>query len=230
MIQTPYTASDPTEDIKSLRLQSELIMEDVYDEVDTKGSKSIKILNKSLRREVDIVFCFWNDTENYLQFNEKDSRGVYLFDFPKEKKIEDFPFKHLEEVNNKGDQTNDGSRKGIRLLKTLKADSTREYENLSSFQLTTLVHQIHNSQLNYSFPGKEIDIARAMSFELEQVIADKGYRQSIQSPNKSEFPFDDEDASLPDLKKLKEELDLLLIDCGNDVDNIIRKGQKIVYS
>lgn len=229
LIQTPYTASDPHQDIKLLRRQSELILEDIYDEVDTKGSKSIKVTNKHLRREVDIVFCFWNDTENYLQSLSKSKRGVYLFDFPNDEKIEDFPFMHLEEVNLKGNLTMDGSRKAIRLLKTLKSDSTGEYKNLSSFQITTVVHNIHSSQLMYSHTGMEVQIARAVSYELQQIISDTDYRKSLLSPNQTEAPLAD-DSCLPDIIRLKSELDNLLLDCGKSVDDILRKGQKIIYS
>jgi hypothetical protein len=53
----PYTDSKPNSDIKSLRSQSEKIMEDIYDEVDKTGKKNISIFNKSLNRKVDI-FAF----------------------------------------------------------------------------------------------------------------------------------------------------------------------------
>ena len=77
-----YTESDPTTDIKDLRSQSEKIMDSIYDEVDKSGAKSIAIFNKSLNRKVDIVFCYWYHTKEYIEQNSEYYRGVYLFDFP----------------------------------------------------------------------------------------------------------------------------------------------------
>ena len=208
----PYTASEPNSDIKELRNQSEKIMEGIYDEVDKTGKKSISIFNKSLNRKVDIVFCFWYNSKEYEETSNGYYRGLYLFDFTKNEKILDYPFAHISQVNAKGDRTKDGSRKGIRLLKTLKADN--EDIELTSFHLTTIVHSIDDMKLNYHV-GKEIDIAKAISIHLEQLINDGDYRRSIKSPNGMEKPLKDD--TVEGLKKIKSDLDELISDVQKEL-------------
>lgn len=220
----PYTETDPNLDIKSLRSQSEKIMETKYDEVDKSGKKNISIFNKSLNRKVDIVFCFWYNSKKYDETSNEYYKGIYLFDFDKEEKILDYPFAHINQVNAKGDNTNDGSRKAIRLLKTLKADSTEDI-NISSFHLTTIVHSIDNSELYY-YRGKEINIAKAVSKQLNRIITDSNYRKGIESPNGTEKPLKDE--TVDGMKKIKVDLDQLIEDVNKELYlNYFEKGELI---
>jgi len=220
----PYTDSNPNPDIKNLRSQSEKIMEDIYDEVDKTGKKNISIFNKSLNRKVDIVFCFWYNSKIFEETSNEYYRGIYLFDFTKEEKILDYPFAHIGQVNTKGDNTNDGSRKGIRLLKTLKADADID---ISSFHLTTIVHSISDNELYYH-RGKEINIAKAVSNHLEKLINNREYRGSIESPNGTEKPLKDD--IVAGMKKIKADLDELITDVHKELYlGYFEKGE-LMYS
>lgn len=220
----PYTDSDPNSDIKSLRRQSEKIMESIYDEVDKTGKKNISITNKSLNRKVDIVFCFWCNSKKYEETSDEYYRGIYLFDFSKEEKILDYPFAHISQVNTKGDSTNDGSRKGIRLLKTLKADGDID---ISSFHLTTIVHSIDDNELYYH-RGKEINIAKSISSQLELLITNDEYRRSVKSPNGFEKPLQDNTISA--MRKIKSDLDELIADVHKELYlGYFEKGE-LIYS
>jgi len=223
-----YTASDPTEDIKELRKQSETILDNIYDIVDKEGTKSIAIFNKSLNRKVDVVFCYWYHTKEYIEQNNEFYRGIYLFDFVKERKIKDFPFAHIKNVNYKGEQTNDGSRKAIRLLKTMKVDSDSKIK-LSSFHLTTLVHDMSNDELYFDKRGKEVLIANAISNQLAKMISNPVYRKGIKSPNGTEKPFQD-DTIVEELVKMKSELDSLLEDISRELKSPINRREIIIYS
>lgn len=223
---SPYTASEPNTDIKSLRSQSEKILSNIYDEVDKSGVKSISIFNKSLNRKVDIVFCFWYNTKDYEEKKNEYYRGVYLFDFQKEIKIRDYPFAHISQVNSKGDNTNDGSRKAIRLMKNLKADSESNID-LSSFHITTIVHGIENNELYYR-TGGELSIAKAVSSQLSKLISDSNYRQNTKSPNGTEFPITSE--TVPEMKKIKIDLDALIEDVQKEFYyGYFQKGE-LIYS
>lgn len=204
-----YTLSDPHEDIFELRKQSTGTMKRTYDDVDTTGEKSISIFNKNLHRKVDIVFAYWYESKIYQETENEYYKGIYLYNFANKEKIKDFPFATIHNVNYKGDNTADGSRMGIRLLKNMKADSETTIE-LSSFQLTSLVHSIDNSLLNYSLTG-EISIARAISSEIYKLINDSSYRISVTCPNSIENPFEQE-SCVPQLQALKADLDLLIED------------------
>ncbi len=225
--KNPYNDSDPNSDIISLRSQSETIMEDIYDEVDKTGAKSIAIFNKSLNRKVDIVFCFWLNTKDFEDSGNEYYRGVYLYNFHEKRKIKDYPFAHISQVNVKGDNTNDGSRKCIRLLKTLKADSDNDID-LSSFHLTTIVHSIENSKVYYT-TGNELQLAIETSREIEKLISDSTYRKAVKSPNGTEKPFE-KDEVVPELRKLKADLDALILDVSKEAYySYFSKGQ-MIYS
>lgn len=213
----PYTESNPQIDIEQLRDQATKILRSKYDVVDTTGAKSIWIYNKNLKRKVDIVFAYWYNSEQYLQNNSEYYRGVQLYDFPvRERQNPDYPFAHIQNVNWKGDSTNDGSRRGIRLLKNLKADSDQNID-LSSFQVTTIVHSIDDILLHYR-AGSEWKIAKAISEEMNTLIELPTYRRQVKSPNGVEYPLS-EDKTVQEIRKLKSDLDELLIDTAKEVNN-----------
>lgn len=222
-----YKESDPTQDIKELRKQSEDILDDIYDIVDKEGAKSIFIFNKSLKRKVDVVFCYWYHTKEYIEQNDEYYRGVYLFDFKKEMKIKDYPFAHIQNVNLKGKNTNDGSRKGIRLLKTIKVDSEEKIE-LSSFHLTTLVHNIADEDLYFDKRGKEVLIANSISNQVAKMITDSTYRKNMECPIEIEKPFQN-DTIVPELVKMKSELDSILEDVSKELNSPVNKRELIIY-
>lgn len=214
---SPYTDSDPKIDIEQLRDQASKIMKAIYDSVDVSGAKGISIYNKNLKRKVDIVFAYWYDTPGYYENKDEYYRGIQLFDFPaRSRQIADYPFAHIQNVNWKGDNTNDGSRRGIRLLKNLKADSDQSID-LSSFQITTIVHSIENLRLQYGV-GSEWKIAKAISEEMNTLIEIPTYRKQVKSPNGVEYPLS-EDQTVQEIKKLKLDLDELLIDTAKEAQN-----------
>jgi len=212
---SPYTASVPRDDIQELRKQATSILQSKYDNVDANGENCVSIFNKSLHRKVDIAFGFWYNTNDYERTNDEYYRGIYLHKHPSCNRKQDFPFAHLYNVNLKGDSTADGSRKGVRLLKNLRADSDVEFQHLKSFQLTTIVHAIDNGQLFYQ-PGQELSIAHAISGELARLIDSPVYRQSVKSPNTTEQPLGKEGIE-KELNLLKTDLDTLIEDATKDI-------------
>lgn len=217
---SPYQGI-PSDDIAELRAQSLKIMESIYDEVDDSNDKCISIFNKALKRKVDIVFAFWYNTSQYNNSNNEYYRGIK---FKTNQTQPDYPFAHIKIVNDKGQSTLDGSRRGIRLLKTLKEDCDQNIKNIKSFHLTTIVHSIDNSLLNFS-PGREINIAQALSSKLKTVIDNSEYRKSLKSPNGIETPLFD-DKLVPNLQYLKNDLDLLIEDSAKDLfkSNVLQKA------
>lgn len=220
-----YTESIPDSDIVSLRKQSTEIMKKIYDEVNDSGEKGIHIFNKNLRQKVDLVFCFWYHSQKYVQTNDEYYKGIYLYDFIKNKKQDrDFPFAMIHNVNNKGDQTLDGSRRGIRLLKTLKADSEESINNLKSFHLTSIVHSIDSPKLSYQ-PGNELQIARSVSDRLDHLIHNSAERKSLQCPKGTEKPLTNDNV-VHDMTVIKRDLDILISDTQNELSksDFVRKA------
>lgn len=219
-IISPYPGV-PSNDIAELRKQAVKIMKATYDEVDDSHDKCISIFNKALNRKVDIVFAFWYNTQEFNTSNDEFHRGVK---FKVGQAQADFPFAHIRMVNNKGNYTSDGSRRGIRLLKNLREDSDVKIEKLKSFHLTSIVHAIENSLL-YFVPGSEIKIAQVISSEMGKLLNDPAYRKSIKSPNGIESPLAD-DGVVFDLKSLKSDLDMLIEDASKDLSksDFLRKS------
>lgn len=209
-----YTASNPDDDIKELRTQSTKILKSIYDEVDDSGEKCVTIFNKSLNRKVDIVFAFWYHSKKYEETKDEFYKGVYLYKFPTKTKIKDFPFATIHNVNFKGGNTSDGSRRGIRLLKSIRADADIKID-LSSFHLTSLVHSIDDNLLQYS-SGQELNIANAMSAQFKKAIEEPSFRKGIKSPNGIQTPLQ-KDELVAELKKMKADLDTLIEDASKEI-------------
>lgn len=209
----PYRDSDPDEDIKEMRKQALKILKGIYDEVDDSNEKCISILNKNLKIWVDVVFAYWYNTEDYERFKSEYYRGVKI---KSRSATPDFPFAHISRVQDKGDLTQDGSRRGIRLLKTLKEDSETKIHLVKSFHLTTVVHSIDNTYLFYQ-PGNDINIAQAISDKLYRIINDPEYRKSIKSPNGCEQPLTN-DELVKELRLIKADLDDLIFDAKSEIN------------
>ncbi len=210
----PYTATDPNTDIRELRDQSASILKKIYQEVDDSGEKCISIFNKDLNRKVDVVFAFWFNSEKYISSGDEYYRGIRI---GKSHARTDFPFAHAHQVNLKGDNTNDGSRRAIRLLKNLGADSETEIKLLRGFHYTTLVNPISGTEIFYQ-PGNDIEIAKSVSTQLGRLITEPEYRKQLKSPNGTEQPLAD-DGMVPEFQKIKEDLDTLIVDSSKELSS-----------
>jgi hypothetical protein len=222
-IISPYTASEPKDDIKNLRTQSFKILRDIYDEVDDSSEKCISIYNKSLGRKVDVVFAFWYNTEKYEEANDEFYRGVKFSVIGDP----DFPFAHLHNVNYKGDTTSDGSRKAIRLLKNLNADSDNDLDLLKGFHFTTVIHSIQNALLLHP-NSSELSIAKTSSDELGRLIDNSFYRKSVKSPNGTECPLI-KDEFVNELQLVKNDLDELIKDCSMEIGSYAVQKALLTY-
>jgi hypothetical protein len=212
-VANPYKG-EPEDDISELRQQTFKILKDIYDEIDNTNEKSITIFNKALQRKVDVVFGFWYNTPEYNGSSDEYYRGI------KFKPIQpqaDFPFAHIRHVNAKGDFTVDGSRMGIRLLKTLKEDCEENLNEISSFQLTSIVHSIDDSKISYE-SGAEIKIAQSISNQFSMIINNDDYRKTIVSPNGIENEVIPS-SLIKKLQRLKLDLDTLIEDASKDLRN-----------
>lgn len=207
----PYRDSDPNSDIKQLRSQSLIILKGIYSEVDDSSEKCLCIFNKDLHRYVDVVFGFWYNTEEYDKNNNEYYRGVKL---THSHASPDFPFAHANNVNYKGESTEDGSRRAIRLLKNLAADCDTEIKLLRGFHFTTVVHDIANELIRYN-KINDIAIAQAVSNQLDRIINDTVYRVLLKSPNGTEHPLNKE-GMVSEFTLIKQDLDTLIADSSRE--------------
>lgn len=212
-----WTGSVPDEDIIEYRKQTTSILKGIYDDVDTTNEKCVSIVNKSLNRKVDVVFAFWYNSDKYETERDEYYRGIYLYKFPTGPKQLDYPFAHMHQVNAKGDETVDASRRALRLLKTLKADCETDLGGLKSFQLTAVVHSMDSTRLRY-YLANDLTIATETSDQIRKILEDSVYRKSIKSPNGMENPLASDEV-VPLLSRLKEDLDELIVDATRELNS-----------
>lgn len=134
------------QDLKQLRLDSENILDNVYDICDTTKPKSIKIKNQSLNREVDIVIANWYDDVTSIINDKGDYRGIQVYNKDTHSKGDpDYPFLSIKRINERSAVTNGRLKKMIRFLKNVKSDSNQEID-LSSFDINAVCYDIEVSK------------------------------------------------------------------------------------
>ncbi|MCQ2159484.1 MAG: hypothetical protein MJY97_00160 [Bacteroidales bacterium] len=134
---------DSDSDLRQLRLSIESIMSSHYDICDISKPKSVKITNKHLHRDVDIVTSSWFQSFDYvINGMPKERRGIKIYN----KDLNcaegpDFPFLSISLINNRSAETQGRLKKMIRFLKNVRTDSDQEI-NLSSFDINAICYSI----------------------------------------------------------------------------------------
>ncbi len=206
---SPYKG-DPLEDLKQLRNETYLVLDSVYETVDNSNAKAIKVFPTNPKRMVDVVSANWFNSNEYATNGRRELyRGINIYNKDEHSRSRDFPFLHIERINKKDPRTNGGFKKLIRLLKTLKVDADVEIK-LNSFEITCALYDITDEKLN--FPElNQLQLLPVASEQLNKLITNDVYRQSLKSPNGKENAFPD-DKKVIELKKLKREVDDLIAD------------------
>ena len=111
-------------------------------QVDTTGSKAIKISGGSLARPVDVVPSHWHDNVHYQASGNEIDRMVTIFDSKAKRTFDNLPFVHMARVRQRCELTAGGLRKGIRLAKNVKADAIKEGTKITlpSFDIAAIMY------------------------------------------------------------------------------------------
>ncbi|KAA6316836.1 hypothetical protein EZS27_032916, partial [termite gut metagenome] len=142
---SPYQGN-PINDLRILRFDSEKILKEIYDICDTTKPKAIKIKNKSLNREVDVVIANWYDDVISIINNKGDYRGIQIYNKTTDNRENpDYPFLSIKRINEKSTETNGRLKKMIRFLKNCKANSDQNID-LSSFDINAICYDIDVSE------------------------------------------------------------------------------------
>jgi len=223
----PYRGN-PLQDLKDLRRDSFSILNNIYKDVDNNNSKAIKVHPTSPNRKVDVVIANWFNSNLYTQVSNEIYRGINFLDRDNNKRVECYPFLHINEVNDKGVRVNHGLHKLIRLLKNIKADIETKI-NLSSFEITSLLFGISDSSLRKS-DKQQLLLLKEAQFQLGKLLRDSYYRDNLISPNQKEYVFRNK-GKVDDLKKMKNEIDTLIIDIQTEAysNRIGGFNQEIIY-
>lgn len=212
----PYQG-DPLQDLKQLRSETYRVLDSVYDTVDNSNAKAIKVFPTNPKRMVDVVSANWFNSNEYVTNGRNELyRGINIYNKDEHSRSKDFPFLHIERVNNKEPMTNGGFKKLVRLLKTLKVDADVEIK-LNSFEITCALYDIPNVKLNLP-EVNQLLLLPVASEQLNKLITNDTYRRSLKSPNGKENAFPN-DNKIIELKKLKREVDDLMSDIKSDLES-----------
>lgn len=139
-----YTGS-VEDDLRNLRADSERILKGVYNTCDTTHAKAIKIRNRGIGRDVDVVVSNYYDDVTSVVNNKGAYRGIQVYDkYTHQRSDPDYPFLSIERINSRGLETVGRIKKMIRFLKNMKAKSTHDIK-LSSFDFNAICYDIPTS-------------------------------------------------------------------------------------
>lgn len=138
-----YTG-DGLKDLRDLRLNSEGILTYTYEICDIRNSKAIKITNKSLNRDVDVVVANWYDDVVSIINDKGEYRGIQVYNKDlHSRELPDYPFLSISRINQRSADTNGRLKRMIRFLKNIKADSGKaDQVKLSSFDFNAICYDI----------------------------------------------------------------------------------------
>ncbi|MBR9845293.1 MAG: hypothetical protein GYB35_03885 [Algicola sp.] len=179
---------DANQDLRKMRLEAEKVLLSIYNDVDLSKNKSIEVILTNPKRKVDVVTASWYKSVNAAKTGDKAEKGISVYDKSKNERLPvDFPFLKIKMLNEKDKTVNGRLKKMIRFLKTIKADSDIKID-ISSFDISSLCYNI-NFLTYYDKPYYEL--VYVLQVELDHLVADEFYRNSIKSIDGTEYIFRD---------------------------------------
>lgn len=197
-------------DLRKNRLDSENRLNTVYDICDMSHPKAIKITNKNLNRDVDVVIAAWYDNViSVLQDKKEEFRGVQIYNKDTNSKGNpDYPFLSIKRINERSSETNGRLKKMIRFIKNIKADSKLEI-TLSSFDLNAICYDIktedYKSKIFY-------ELVPVVFLQLKKISEDEDKANNLKSVDGNEYIFRNNPNKLDSLKNLLSEVEYILSD------------------
>lgn len=192
-----------------LRSRVEFRLEEAFPaaKVDKAGAKAVKISGGSLARDVDVVPAHWSDTVQYQATGTASDRGTNILDKKAMTTIKNQPFRHIELIGARCDQSGGGLRKAIRLCKNVKADSDRKV-TLPSFDIASVMYHADLDALRY---GRfyELSILAETQRHLDVLTCNHAMAQTLYVPDGSRLIFDTTE-KLQGLNELSRDMDELL--------------------
>lgn len=158
--------------------------------VDTGNAKSIQLSEGGFRRKVDVVPSHWFDSVDYQATSLETFRGISVVDKKTRESFKNFPFLFGYKINTKGRETNDGSKMGTRLLKSIKSDSEND-NALSSYDIASLMYHCPATQI-YSNAGRELAVLAGTESWLSGLVNNKQAAIMLDAPDGTRKVIDTE--------------------------------------
>lgn len=203
---------DSLDDLRSMRLSNERVLQNTYDICDISNPKAIMITNQDLHRDVDIVTASWYDDVQSIISDKGDFRGVQIYNKDNHlKESSDFPFLSIKRINERGSSTHGRIKKMIRFLKTLKADSNQDVK-LNSFEINAICYNIPTTEYD---DATYLQLVIVLYLEFTKISSDSTYANQIVSVDGREYIFRGKPNRLTEFQKLNSELLKLINDLIN---------------
>lgn len=202
--------STALQDLRTNRIDSENTLLPIYDICDISHAKAIKITNKSLNRDVDIVIANWYDNITaVIRDKETDYRGIQVYDKLNNRKgSADYPFLSIKRVNERSSTTGGRLKRMIRFLKNIKVDSTATIK-LTSFDINAICYDIEISK----YSDKNFyELVPIVYLQLKSLSENETIANTLKSVDGNEFIFRGNSEKLESLRNLMNEIDNILLD------------------
>lgn len=197
------------EDLKKLRLDSESILENVYDVCDITHPIAIKITNLSLKRDVDIVIANWHDDITSIINDKGDYRGIQIYNKEKNQKGKaDYPFISINKINERSAATNGRLKKMIRFLKNVKAISEHVID-LSSFDINAICFDIDPTKYQNLTIFELVPLLHA---QMKSICTNSEHSDNLISVDGREYIFRGNSTKLNNVKSLLGEVEWVYAD------------------
>jgi hypothetical protein len=205
---SPYSGN-PLDDLRALRMESEKTLKETYDICDISKPKSIKVKNKNLNREVDVVIANWYDDVKSILYDKGDYRGIQLYNKESNsREAADYPFLSIKRINDRSSETNGKLKKMIRFLKNSKANSDHNIE-LSSFDINAICYDIDaKDYINLSF----YELVPLVYNKIKSLCTNEDKANSLVSVDGREYVFRYSTKKLDSLRLLLAEVEGIFSD------------------
>ncbi|MGJ1366773.1 nucleotidyltransferase domain-containing protein [Sphingobacterium spiritivorum] len=205
-------AGNALDDLRQLRLDSEGILQKKYIVCDISKPKSIKIENKDLKREVDVVISNWYDDVTSIVNDKGTNRGIQVYNKELHQKGKvDFPFVSIDRINARSAETFGRLKKMIRFLKNLKAKSDLQID-LSSFDFNAICYDIDVSVYRHAV---FYELVPVLYHQLTRLAGDTNLANSLLSVDGREYIFRGKPEKMQSLRNLLIEINAILLDLKN---------------
>jgi hypothetical protein len=213
-INGPNYEGNSQEDLRTLRLESERILKNRYNNCELNKPKSIKIKNLDLNREVDIVIANWFDDITSVINGKGEYRGIQVYNKDTNlPETADYPFLSIKRINDKSVETGARLKKMIRFLKNNKGNSELDID-LSSFDINAICYDIEVSKYkNLPF----YSLIPIIYNQLKTICTDKEYADNIISVDGREYIFRGKAQKVDNVKKLLVEVESIFMDLKNAI-------------
>jgi hypothetical protein len=166
---------------KSLRQRGYELLNSAYPAavVDNSGTFSISLSGGSLRRDIDVVPACWDYNKNpYATVDEE--KGVKVFSKDCGNSNINYPFLNNSLIEQKDRNCHGNYRKGVRLLKTLKADSSRNID-VSSYDIVSILYNMDNA--NYCVENQYLALVTNILNHLQSLVKNWSYFCTLDVPD-----------------------------------------------